>query len=272
MHKHGARQTRVAARVCGFTLIELLVVIAIISLLVSILLPSLRRATDLARRTICSSNLHNGAMATHMYVGENDGRVPPNQRGGLSRHPWPYATDAALSPAGEFIDGNGHVLLLPYLGAEEEMKAGPGVAQDAEVPIRGTWDIFRCPGISGGISLWRNYHTGGSRYTISTHYNQFCGYEFAPTNTEWIPGSSHHLEELDSRFPLYTDFVFSWPTAPWVVYSWTHSWSGDFAGSNTSRADGSVEWLSPGNDPSESFDPTPAHSAQNRCYWMPTSL
>lgn len=57
----------------AFTLIELLVVIAIISLLVSILLPSLTKAKDLAKQVVCLSNLRNCGLAFHQYAQDFDG-------------------------------------------------------------------------------------------------------------------------------------------------------------------------------------------------------
>lgn len=52
----------------AFTLIEVLVVVAIIALLISILLPSLSRARELARETVCKSNLKQLMSAQNYYV------------------------------------------------------------------------------------------------------------------------------------------------------------------------------------------------------------
>jgi len=60
----------------GFTLIELLVVIAIIALLVSILLPSLNRARELAKRAVCSANLNGIGKGLVIYQAENRDAFP----------------------------------------------------------------------------------------------------------------------------------------------------------------------------------------------------
>lgn len=60
----------------AFTLIELLVVIAIIALLVSILLPSLSRARELAKGVYCLNNLDQMVTAAQTYTNENHGRYP----------------------------------------------------------------------------------------------------------------------------------------------------------------------------------------------------
>lgn len=74
----GCCQDQVVGGVCrrgAFTLIEVLVVVAIIALLVAILLPSLSRAREVSRRTICLHNTKMLGQCWQVYQVENKGAL-----------------------------------------------------------------------------------------------------------------------------------------------------------------------------------------------------
>ena len=68
----------------GFTLIELLVVISIIAILISILLPALAKARELANRAVCMANIRGIIQSMVTYAQSNDGTFPV----GIDSVPW----------------------------------------------------------------------------------------------------------------------------------------------------------------------------------------
>lgn len=87
----------------GFTLIELLVVISIIALLLSVLVPSLKKAREQAVLTKCRAYLRQYGLGVTMYAHDNDGKVVPS---GIDAYPWPGWWD----------------FLMPYIGEGREKK------------------------------------------------------------------------------------------------------------------------------------------------------
>ena len=101
----------------GFTLIELLVVIAIIAILAAMLLPVLSRAKDTAKSIACVNNLKQLTVACHVYTGDNnDFLVPNNNIAAATDGPvpaWCYGTGINDTNTTYIKAG----LLFPYSGS-----------------------------------------------------------------------------------------------------------------------------------------------------------
>lgn len=77
---------RIMKRTKGFTLIELLVVIAIIALLLSVIMPSLQRAKEVARRVVCRNHMKTIGLANEMYAMDQKGHYVPFYNPGASTY------------------------------------------------------------------------------------------------------------------------------------------------------------------------------------------
>jgi prepilin-type N-terminal cleavage/methylation domain-containing protein/prepilin-type processing-associated H-X9-DG protein len=81
----------------GFTLIELLVVIAIIALLLSIVMPGLKKAKDKAKDIVCRTHVKGIGVAVLLYLNEFDSRAFNNRES--NGHLWYDDKGLLITPA-----------------------------------------------------------------------------------------------------------------------------------------------------------------------------
>lgn len=105
-------------RIKAFTLIELLVVISIVSLLISILLPSLAKTREAAARSRCLTGVRQNVMAMHTYAADSKSLLPSSS---------PTATShnrSIDSPGGYGTPGAAGLGILVYNSYLTSIRAG----------------------------------------------------------------------------------------------------------------------------------------------------
>lgn len=189
----------------GFTLVELLVVIAIIGILVALLLPAVQAARESARRSQCTSNMKNLALAVHSFHDGNK-RFPatltfPENASQLANPPSPL-NDQKLF-------GNWAIDILPYV-EEQALHDKFVISQDPLVTLRHDpnaaarateLEVMLCPSDAGRGNLFQG--SGGGASAPGNWARGNYGYnavQFWPDGTVWT-----NMLKLD-RLRNYYDF------------------------------------------------------------------
>jgi prepilin-type N-terminal cleavage/methylation domain-containing protein len=188
----------------GFTLIELLVVIAIIALLFAILLPSLQRAKEAARRAVCSSQLRQVGTAMAAYAADWENLLPYY---GDEMHPY-----ALYRSELQWLDAQGKPIATKLACLYE--------AGHITEP-----KVFYCPSNRLALYRFQSYTDPKPWGTLPQRFNAEdgqghnqwvrMGYTYYPTDPRSPMDASiqapqtvaKSIDKLDPRLPYMTDII-----------------------------------------------------------------
>jgi prepilin-type N-terminal cleavage/methylation domain-containing protein len=209
----------------GFTLIELLVVVAIIAVLVSILLPALASAREMAKRTSCQANLRQIGLGIAMYANVHNGYLPPSGTGQYSPAFITYA-DYGWSWSLKPYIGDGKVLFCPnsYCRSLSFWKDADSfintygtsgyvyLGLERYFTYDGIGDV-NIPGNKVPSDLWRIDDPDRSIRAIMMDVASIRAAEFGTTGWLWS-GKNSHLpggpQNLQGANAVYTDLHAEW--------------------------------------------------------------
>ncbi|HZH98175.1 MAG TPA: prepilin-type N-terminal cleavage/methylation domain-containing protein [Fimbriimonadaceae bacterium] len=159
----------------AFTLIELLVVIAIIAILAAILFPAFATAKEVAKQTVCASNIRQLGIAMQLYLNDND-----DTWFAIATHE-PMPGFAPVQPWLGY-DNNNAPLSAGFYGKVYERAVNPE-RPGAIDPYLKSREIKRCPSMP---SQWQTSYAANffSPTSTSDYYSSnpaAQGQEFSPT-------------------------------------------------------------------------------------------
>lgn len=212
----------------GFTLIELLVVISIISLLMSILMPALGRAREMARQVHCCANMKGLTMSWIMYAFEHKDKLcsAATMWDELEEeHPW--------VDEGPPIPGN------DVGGTEAALEAG-SLWYYTQMP-----DLYKC--VSDTSSLVRSYSisramNGKTCDCEHDNINPFKMYAeiFEPGERMVFIDASSREKWIDNSFSAIVNIEAETPE--WLVNNYQNITARHLGGCNLSFADGHAKY------------------------------
>jgi len=187
----------------GFTLIELLVVISIMSMLMSIILPSLDLSRELGRRVVCFSNIRQLTFAWNFYAMDNKDRFCSpdtfwNDGSFLENNYWVAdGPDWPGNPVGNTEQAIENGVLWPYT----EFTLGLYKCKSDRS------DFLRSYSISAGLraSSGNIARPSGKMVFVDATSNwEWINGAFSPVDCssetpQWLPWDPQHLQQITAR-------------------------------------------------------------------------